>query len=156
MSELSERLCAETGVVRFCDLPVGRADALEKTFHFARNPLTSVRPVLVLAEGTTPEEVESAVRGFLADGRDVLVGRLSPDADGSLSSLRRRTEDALALARDLAHRCAGKTVEVLAIGTAVPPAALMFAVERFCFSVLTVRNAPPPRPGWPTWEEMSK
>lgn len=146
----------ETGVHTFADLPHERATSLEAAFHSAHNPLTSVRPVLVLAEGVPEDEVRAEVEGLLAEGRDVLVGALSADQDGSLDSLRRRTEDALVLARDLAHRCAGKTVEVHAFGSAVPPAALMMAVERPYFSVLVARAAPPPRSGWPTWEEMAK
>lgn len=146
----------ETGVRTFADLPLERADGLEKTFYDARSTLPSIRPVLVLAEGVPADEVRAEAEGLIAEGRDVLVGELSADPDGSLESLRRRTEDALVLARNLSHRCAGKTVEVHAVGSAVPPAALMMAVERPYFSVLVARAAPPPRPGWPTWEEMAK
>ena len=84
-----------------------------------------------------------------------MTATLRPD-DGTTATLTRRAEDALALARLLAHRNAGKAVEVYASGNAVAAAALMMALERGYFSVLEIENPPPVREGWPTWEDMAK
>ena len=117
--------------------------------------LPSVRPVLVLPEGLDAEDAEVRVRRYLYAWRTVMEASPRKD-DGTPQALARRAEDALALARLLSHRNAGKTVEVYAFGKAVAPAALMMAVERPYFSVLTAENPPPSRKGWPAWEEMAK
>ena len=117
--------------------------------------LPSIRPVLVLPEGLDAEDAEMRARRYLYAWRTVMVALPRKD-DGTLQSLARRAEDALALARLLSHRNAGKTVEVYAYGKAVAAAALMMAAERPYFSVLTAENPPPSRKGWPAWEELAK
>ena len=117
--------------------------------------LPSMRPVLVLPEGLDAEDAEVRVQRYLLSWRTVMVASTRED-DGTLQSLTRRAEDALALARHLSHRNAGKTVEVYAHGNAVAAAALMMAAERPYFSVLTAEDPPPSRKGWPEWEVMAK
>ena len=117
--------------------------------------LPSMRPVLVLPEGLDAEDAEVRARRYLHAWRTVMVASLREDG-GTLQSLARRAEDALALARLLSHRNAGKTVEVYAHGNAVAAAALMMAAERPYFSVLTAEDPPPDRKGWPKWEDMAK
>ena len=114
-----------------------------------------MRPVLLLAEGLDDDEAEARTQSYLGMWRTVMSASLREE-DGTPQSLARRAEDALALARLLSHRNAGKTVEVYAHGRAVAAAALMMAVERPYFSVLTAENSPPARKGWPSWEEMAR
>ena len=117
--------------------------------------LPSVRPVLVLPEGLDAEDAEVRARRYLYAWRTVMSASLREE-DGTPQSLARRAEDALALARLLSHRNAGKTVEVYAHGGAVAAAALMMAVERPYFSILTAEDPPPRHKGWPEWEEMAR
>ena len=115
--------------------------------------LPSVRPVLALAADAARAEEMACVA--LAEWRTVMTATLRAD-DGREATLARRAEDALALARLLAHRNAGKTVIVRADGGCVPPAALMLALERGYFSGLEATNSPQDRKGWPSWREMAQ
>lgn len=134
-----------------------RADGTRLPYRMRRREgeLPSMRPVLVLPEGLDAEDAEVRVQRYLSSWRTVMVASTRED-NGTLQSLARRAEDALALARLLSHRNAGKTVEVYAHGNAVAAAALMMAAERPYFSVLTAENPPPDRKGWPKWEDMAK
>ena len=175
--EERERLRVETGMRRLLDMPAHverltvakkgaiteengflvRQDGMRLAYRMRRRDgeLPSVRPVLVLAEGLDDESAEARAQRYLSSWRTVMTSALRKD-DGEQATLVRRAEDALALARLLSHRNAGKTVEVYAHGRAVAAAALMMAMERPYFSVLTAENPPPARKGWPSWEEMAR
>ena len=146
----SAGITVETGVL-VC------GDGVRLAYRMRRKDgeLASVRPVLVLPEGLGAEAVEDRAMRYLSEWRTVMTASLRPD-DGKLETLARRAEDALAFARLLSHRNAGKTVEVYAHGKAVPAAALMMALERPYFSLLTTENPPPQRSGWPAWEAMAE
>ena len=143
-------LTEETGIL-------ARKDGTRLAYRMRRRDgeLPSVRPVLLLAEGLDDDEAEARAQRYLGMWRTVMSVSLREE-DDTPQSLARRAEDALALARLLSHRNAGKTVEVYAHGRAVAAAALMMAMERPYFSVLTAENPPPARKGWPSWEEMAK
>ena len=176
-AETRNSLRAETGMMRLADLaatPVDivmrkvgkiteetgtlvRADGTRLNYRMRRRDgeMPSIRPVLVLLEGLADDDAEKRARRYLDDWRTVMTATLRPN-DGTTATLARRAEDALALARLLSHRNAGKTVEVYASGNAVAAAALMMALERGYFSVLAIENPPPVREGWPTWAEMAE
>ena len=176
-SEARNSLRAETGMIRLLDLAATPVDVVvrkvgkiaEETGALVRSDgarlnyrmlkrdgeMPSIRPVLVLPEGLSNDDAEKRARRYLDDWRTVMTATLRPD-DDTTETLAGRAEDALALARLLSHRNAGKTVEVYASGNAVAAAALMMALERGYFSVLEIENPPPVREGWPTWEEMAK
>jgi len=145
-----------TGVRPFDQLPIETAADHPAEFFGADNPFPSIRPVLFLTDGLAPDAVHQRVIDWLYEGRDVLTAEVGAGSNDDLASLARRTETVMALARRLAHRCAGKTVEVCAHGAAVPPAALMLALQRGFFNTFTAENPPPARAGWPTWEAMTK
>ena len=134
-----------------------RADGTRLAYRMIRRDyeLPSIRPVLLLAEGLSDKEAEAKASRYLSDGRTVMTAMLR-SWDGTDQSLARRAEDALALARLLSHKNAGKTVEVYAHGNAVAAAALMMALERGYFSVLTAENPPPDHVEWPSWKEMAE
>jgi len=146
----SADITVETGVLV-------RDDGTRLVYRMCRKDgeMASVRPVLVLPEGLGDAAAEDRAARYLSQWRTVMTALPRPD-DGTVETLARRAEDALALARLLSHRNAGKTVEVYAHGGAVPAAALMMALERPYFSFLTAENPPPPRPGWPKWEALAK
>lgn len=169
-------LRAESGVARLLDIAAAaadvevrkvgavfqetgvlvRADGTGLRYRMRRRDteMPSIRPVLVLAEGLADDDAEKRARRYLDNRRTVMTATLRPD-DGTTATLARRAEDALALARLLSHRNAGKTVDVYAAGNSVAAAALMMALERGYFGVLEIENPPPVREGWPSWEEMS-
>lgn len=132
-----------------------RADGTRLAYRMRRfaGELPSVRPALVLAEDAACGE--RLARAAFAEGRTAMTAALRPD-DGRAETLARRAEDALALARLLAHRNAGKTVSVRADGAYVPAAALMLALARGYFSELKITNPPPAKKGWPSWQEMAQ
>ena len=175
--EERERLRVESGMLRLLDIEaavtdvsvrktggmtvetgiLARKDGTRLAYRMRRRDgeLPSIRPVLVLAEGLDADAVEVRAQRYLSSWHTVMTASLRKD-DGEPATLARRAEDALALARLLSHRNAGKTVEVYANGRAVAAAALMMAMERPYFSVLTAENPPPARKGWPSWEEMAR
>ena len=172
-----EKLRVESGMLRLLDIEASvtdvsvrktggrteetgilvRKDGTRLSYRMRRRAgeLPSMRPVLLLAEGLDDNEAEARAQSYLGMWRTVMSASLRKD-DGTPQSLARRAEDALALARLLSHRNAGKTVEVYAHGRAVAAAALMMAMERPYFSVLTAENPPSARKGWPSWEEMAR
>ena len=176
-AELKIRLRAETGMRRLLEIEAApadvrversagitvetgvlvRGDGTRLAYRMRRKDgePASVRPVLALPEGLDAAAAEDRAARYLSQWRTVMTALPRPD-DGTVETLARRAEDALALARLLSHRNAGKTVEVYAHGGAVPAAALMMALERPYFSFLTAENPPPPRPGWPKWEALAK
>lgn len=135
-----------------------RPDGTRLAYRIRRGrlELAGVRPVLVLGEGLSADELEARMLSVLREGRTVMTVPALRTDDGRVETLARRAEDALSLARQLSHRSFGKTVEVRAVGPAVPPAALMMALERFYFSELRAERVPVPHPNWPAWQEMAK
>ena len=172
-----EKLRVESGMLRLLDIEASvtdvsvrktggrteetgtllRKDGTRLSYRMRRRDgeLPSMRPVLLLAEGLDDDEAEARTQSYLGMWRTVMSASLREE-DGTPQSLARRAEDALALARLLSHRNAGKTVEVYAHGGAVAAAALIMAVERPYFSILTAEDPPPRHKGWPEWEEMAR